>query len=93
MKEQKYYKLGLVLSGIALLLGISVGYLSGFVLGIVSLVMNLRKRMECMTKVGTALSIAAIVLSAVNFYVLLQMSIDYGATGGYWLLDLIMKNR
>lgn len=89
MTEKKFYILGIILSVISWLVSFFCFPVESIVIGIVSLVLNLRKRSTHRVKIGMIVTILAIVESALflGFSIYLQAQ-GYAATD-YWLNILL----
>lgn len=89
MNDKKFYKPGIILSAAAVLLSFFCFSAESVIVGIIALVISLRKRDEYRIKIPVVLSVIAIVSSLAEIIGMIYMYLSMGATTDYWLFSLI----
>ncbi|MBQ2824194.1 MAG: hypothetical protein IJF18_06430 [Oscillospiraceae bacterium] len=89
MNDKKFYKPGIIFSAAAVLLSFFCFSAESVIVGIIALVISLRKRDEYRIKIPVVLSVIAIVSSLAEIIGMIYMYLSMGATTDYWLFSLI----
>ena len=89
MNDKKFYKPGIILSAAAVLLSFFCFSAESVIVGIIALIISLRKRDEYRIKIPVVLSVIAIVSSLAEIIGMIYMYLSMGATTDYWLFSLI----
>lgn len=89
MNDKKFYKLGIILSAAAILLSFFCFSAESIIVGIIALILSIRKRDEYRIKIPVVLSAIAIVSSVAEIIGMIYMYLSMGATTDYWLFTLI----
>lgn len=89
MDKRKFYVVGIVAGVITFLLDFFALPVESIIVGIVSLVLNIRKRKEYRTLIGIILTILGIIGSIGFLVFLFQMEADGLGETSYWLCRLL----
>ncbi len=89
MEKQKFYVIGIVTGVITFLLGFFMAPIESMVLGIVSLIINIRKKSEYRIRIGSAFTIAGMLIGALVLIFDLWMKWKGVGSTDYWLFKLM----
>ena len=89
MNDRKFYKLGIIISAAALALSFFCFSVESIIVGVIALIISLRKRDEYRVKIPVVLSVIAIVSSLAEIIGMICMYLSMGVTTDYWLFTLI----
>ena len=95
MTEKKFHIPSMLVSILALVLGLTGFPIEGIIVAVIAIVFSLKKKETHLIKINIVTSVIAILSAIVMFALILFLSINYGFESSYFhkgILDLIFGN-
>lgn len=91
MDIKKTYRPGLLFAVLCFITGLFSAFAECFILAVISMVLNLKKKDQYRTKLSTVLTVLGIILGIIDLIIFIGICKDPNSSASYWLYKLIMK--